>query len=278
MKIGWILLALALTFSQLLCAQARQFFYLSAERIATLEVVDDHTVLLNYFNLGKTFELLNGYQVVLLGSSGEVFRGHLFRQDAPKDPADKFAVSKLARPGTYAGYEIAGRHVADGTITRALVRVSGRILELEPLTSKQFELVAARIGELDLGNPDRTEAIRLAGFARGYGTLMLSGTDEADGLESYFPDQRVLPPVPISTPAPRLPSSDRSMPDPVFVRVGVFVSRAGGLRDVRALEGPDEKLKQIAVQTVQNSWVFLPAISENKVAEAEMKLNVVFKR
>lgn len=278
MKIGWILLALALTFPQFLCAQAKQFFYLSAERIATLEVVDDHTVLLNYFNLGKTFEPLNAYQVVLLGAEGEIFRGHLFREDAPKNPMEKFTVSKLARPGEYSGYEIAGRHVADGTITRALMKVSGRILELEPLTSKQFELVAARIGELDLGNPDRREAIRLAGFARGYGSLALSGTAEAGGLESYFPDESILPPVPVSTPAPRLPSSDRSNPDPVVVRVGVFVSRAGGLRDVTAIAGPNEKLKQIAVQTVQNSWVFLPAISGNKVAEAEMKLNVIFKR
>ncbi|MEJ2083712.1 MAG: hypothetical protein P8Y94_16500, partial [Acidobacteriota bacterium] len=65
MKFGWILLSLVVALPQLVCAQAKQFLYLSAERIATAEIVDDHTVLLNYFNLGKTYEPLNSYQVVL---------------------------------------------------------------------------------------------------------------------------------------------------------------------------------------------------------------------
>lgn len=278
MRAGWILILVMLTVSPLLYGQNKQFLYLSAERIATLEFVDDHSVLLNYFNLGKTYELLTSYQIVLLGAEGEIFRGHLFREEAPKDPAEKFSVTKMARPGEYAGYDVVGRHVKDGVISRALMKVSGRILELEPLTPKQFELVAARIGELDLADPDRPAAIQRAGFARGYGSLALSGTAEAGGVESYFPDANVLPPVPIATPAPRLPSSEEALAEPVVVRVGVFVTRSGGLRDVTAVEGPDEKLKQIAVQTVRNSWVFLPAISGNKLAEAEMKLNVVFKR
>ncbi|MFZ0426725.1 MAG: energy transducer TonB [Acidobacteriota bacterium] len=278
MRIRWILLLILLAWTQPLFAQAKQFLYLSAERIVTLELVDDHSVVLNYFDLGKTYELLTARQLVLLGPSGEVFRGHLFKEESPKDPFDQFSVSKMARPGEYAGYVVVGRHLGDGPVSRVLMMVSGRILELEPLTAKQFNLAAARIGELDLDNPDRAAAIRLAGFNRGYGTLSLAGTAEAGALEAYFPEANIVPPVPISTPAPRLPSSEKSLPDPVVVQVSVYVSRAGGLRDVKAIEGPSEKLEQIAVQTVQNSWVFLPAISENKVAEAEMKLNVVFTR
>lgn len=278
MRFACLLLTLIMSAAPFVCAQSKQFLYLSAERIATLEIADDHTVLLNYFNLGKTYELLTAYQVVLLGGDQEVFRGHLFREDSPKDPADPFIVTEMSRPGEYAGYEIAGRYTAGAPASRALMKISGRILEFEPLTSQQFELVAARIGELDMGNPDRAAALHLAGFGRGYGKLTLTGTPEAEPLELFFPDQAVLPPVPIATPAPRLPSSDREIPDPVVVRVSVFVSRAGGLKDVTAVEGPNEKLKGIAVQTVRNSWTFLPAISSNKVAEAEMKLNVVFKR
>ena len=96
MKFGWILLSLVVALPQLVCAQAKQFLYLSAERIATAEIVDDHTVLLNYFNLGTTYEPLNSYQVVLLGSAGEIFRGHLFREESPKNPDETFTVSKLA--------------------------------------------------------------------------------------------------------------------------------------------------------------------------------------
>jgi len=272
----WIsLLSLA---ARWVAAEPGQFLYLSDQRIVTVETADDSSIILNYINLGDSFEVLAAHKIVLLDDAGTVFRGHLFRIEDPPDAMHLFEVTRLIKPGQFEGYVIAGKFDATRRITRVLLSVGGRILELEQLKTRDFELMASRIGQIDLARKDRKSAIEAAGFFRGYGSMVFEGTDESAPLESYFPDERVIPPVALATPQPRLPSSAQKLRDPVVVRVQATVTKAGGLREVQLLEGIEDKLDQIAVQTVQNSWVFLPAISENELAEAELKLNVVFKR
>ncbi len=259
-------------------AEPGQFLYLSDQRIVTVETADDSSIVLNYINLGDSFEILAAYNIVLLDDAGTVFRGHLFRLENPPDPTHIFEVTKLIRPAQFEGYVIAGKFDAKSPIARVLISVGGRILELEPMNARDFELMASRIGQIDLARKDRKSAIEAAGFMRGYGSLVFDGTAESAEFESFFPEVKVVPPVALATPQPRLPSSAQQLRDPVVVRVQATITKAGGLRDVHLLEGIEDKLDQIALQTVQNSWVFLPAISENELAEAELKLNVVFKR
>lgn len=259
-------------------AQSRQFIYVSDQRIVTIEPADQRTVYLNYINLGDSWEVLLAHQLVLVGPGGKVFRGHLFRLENPTDAARPYAVKELIRPGKFTGYQVVGKFDLGGPPERALFKVSGRILELEPLTAREFELAAARIGELDLANPDRKSALERAGFFKGYGRLTMAGSEAAAAVEPWFEELPVFPPVALETPEPRLPSSESHLPDPVVVRVSAVVSRSGGLKNVQVAEGLGGKLDQIALQTVQNSWVFLPAISGTEVAEASVKLNVVFRR
>jgi hypothetical protein len=182
------------------------------------------------------------------------------------------------RPGEFAGYLIVGDFRTSNSIERAFLQISGRILELESLESDDFELLAARIGELDLAIENRKFAIERAGFSRGFGELHYAGSAEAGAVEVFFQMEDVLAPVPLANPSPLLPSSESGRPDPVVVRVKAFVSRQGGLRDVRLAEGLSPKLDEIAVETVRNAWVFLPAISNNEIVEAEVTLNIVFRR
>jgi hypothetical protein len=259
-------------------AQSRQFIYVSDQRIVTIEPADQRTVYLNYINLGDSWEILLAHQLVLVGPGGKVFRGHLFRLENPTDVARPYAVKELIRPGKFTGYQVVGKFDLGGPPERALFKVSGRILELEPLAPREFELAAARIGEVDLANPDRKSALERAGFFKGYGRLTMAGSEEAAAMEPWFEELPVFPPVALETPEPRLPSSESHLPDPVVVRVSAVVSRSGGLKNVQVAEGVGGKLDQIALQTVQNSWVFLPAISGTEVAEASVKLNVVFRR
>ncbi len=258
-------------------AQARQFVYVSDQRIVTVEPADERTVYLNYINLGDSWEVLLAHQLVLVGPGGKVFRGHLFRLENPTDVARPYAVKELIRPGKFTGYQVVGKFDLGGPPAKAFFKVSGRILELEPMGAREFELMAARIGELDLANPDRKSALERAGFFRGYGRLTLAGSEEA-AMDPWFEELPIFPPVALDTPQPRLPSSESHLPDPVVVRVSAVVSRSGGLKNVQVAEGLGGKLDQIALQTVQNSWVFLPAISGTEVAEASVKLNVVFRR
>jgi len=264
--------------SPLLLAQSKQFLYVSDLRVVTIELADAESLVLNYINLGDSFELLKAHQVILIDAEGGTYRGHLFKIENPPKPEDLYKVSYLVKPGEFAGYVIVGGFDFKAPIARVMIQVSSRILELEGMSPKQFELMVSRIGEIDLEEKDRKLAIELAGFRRGYGKMLFSGSEEASILEKFFVEESVVPPVTLATPLPLLPSADAGLPDPVVVRVKATVSKAGGLREIEAIEGPNQKLNKIAVETVQNSWRFLPAVSNNELAEAELKLNVVFRR
>lgn len=257
---------------------ATQFVYLSDQRIVTLELVDSNNLILNYINLGDSFEMLEAPMVALVDSSGRHFNGHLISLEESEDQRHRYKISELMKPGTFSGYLIVGNFRTTNLIERALLQISGRILELEPLSGDEFELLAARIGEIDLAIRERKGAIERAGFSRGFGELFFAGTEEAKAVEVFFGKDPVLAPVTLANPSPLLPSSESSRPDPVVVRVKAVVSRQGGLRDIHLAEGINPKLDEIALETVRNSWVFLPAISNNEIVEAEVTLNILFRR
>lgn len=255
-----------------------QFLYLSDQRIVVLELVDAQSAILNYVNLSDSFEMLYPFSLVLLDSLGKPHRGQVFTAEEAKGDEDRFTASRLVKPGEFAGFEVKGDFRMEGKPQRVVFLVSGRITALEFVRKRDFEVLVARIGELDLAFPNRKLALERAGFRRGYGQMHFSGSQEAVDLEPYFADTSVLPPVALETPQPRLPSSEKNRADPVVVRISAGISRSGGLVNVEVVEGVDAALDRLALETVRNSWHFLPAISEAKVAESEVKLNVVFRR
>ncbi|GAB4248563.1 MAG: hypothetical protein Kow00109_24680 [Acidobacteriota bacterium] len=256
-------------------AAARHFFYLSDHRIATVELVDETSLLLNYINLDDSYELLRAPDLVLVDRRGQVFRGHLFEFEQPPKPEERFRVTQLVRPGEFQGLLVRGKLTVSG-VEKVLLRLGSRLLQLEPQDPREFEVVASRVANIDLAEKDRKLALQLAGFRRGYGEMRYSG--DPDGAEwlPYFTEEETLPPIPVATPSPRLPSSARELPQPVVVQVRAFVTKAGGIQGVEVVQGVEPRLDRIAVQTVENSWVFLPAVAGNEVANAELKLNVVF--
>ena len=278
-RISYILIAILLSPVVLGTQEgASQYVYLSDRRIVTMEVVDANNLILNYINLGDSFEMLQAPMVALVDGAGRHFNGHLISLEDSPDPGTRFKVSEVMKPGEFAGYLILGNFRTESPIERAFLQISGRILELEALDPGDFELLAARIGEIDLSARERKWAIERAGFSRGFGKLFFAGTKDAEDVEAFFETGSVLAPVTLANPSPLLPSSESNWPDPVIVRIKAVVSRQGGLRDIRLEEGVSPKLDEIALETVRNSWVLLPAISNSEIVEAEVTLNIVFRR
>ncbi len=257
---------------------AHYYFYLSDARIVTIEITDVQTVILNYINLADTFDAVQPPLLVLVDSEGNSHRGHLIEVENASYEAGRYKAFDLIKPNSFAGYTILGNFRFKAAPQRAYLKVGGRILELETISSEDFELVAARIGELDLGVENSKAAVMRAGFESGFGSMYRAGSAESQALDAFFPEEEVVPTVLLANPAPRLPPSEASRPDPVLVVIGVTVSPAGGLYDLEVKEGINEVLDDLAVDTVRNSWLFLPAISKKKVVESRLTLNVVFRR
>lgn len=254
------------------------YVYLSDQRIVTVERVDRFSSVLNYINLGDTFEILEAPSLVFLDREGKGFRGHVFRIEESDGLITKYKPTALVRPGEFAGLTVMGKFPEETVPAGALLKVGSRILDLEGMPARDFDTVAARVEKLDMSAQDMKRALERAGFHRGFGNLHFSGSAEAEPYQHLFVTLDVLGPVLLESPAPLLPFSKAALPDPVVVLISALITPSGQVRNVQVVEGVDPDLDRLAVDTVTDSWIFLPAISKSETAGAEIKLQVVFRR
>ncbi len=256
----------------------RQYMYLSDQRILTLEIANSEKVILNYINLGQAYDLIEATSVVLLDELGGSYRGHVIGIEPVTDPTERYEVSELLAPKKFEGFTILGDFRMDAPAKTAYFKTGGRILELEALTAEDFEKAAELVAGIDLTTDDPKFALQRAGFTRGYGKIFFAGTPNADNLEKYFAQVDVLAPIPVYRPAPKLPTKFADLPDPVFVELKLLVSKSGGLYQFEVTKSPNPTVGELAMETVKNSWRFLPAISKGQVADASLTLRVTFQR
>ena len=254
------------------------FLYLSDQRIVTLEMIDDSRAVVNYLNLAESYTVFIPSDIIIFGADGQWKRAQVIKNEDLSDDSERFLASKLVRPGEVFGAEVQGDMEIAGDVTGACLRIDGRILLFEKLLKRDMDVAVSRISNLDLDRGNRKYAIQRAGFQRGFGRMFFEGSEEAAPYQDYFRDDPVFGPVAVSDPRPLLPRAFSSLPDPVTVTVSGTISRFGGLKDTSILKGLDPVLDDLALETVRGSWQFLPAVQGTEIAEAEVKLNVTFRR
>ena len=256
----------------------RHYFFLSDQRIVTVELINPQKVILNYINLGDTYEFLEAPSLLILDAEGHFFHGHALEVEDPVDPSQRFKVSELIQPHVYVGYNILGNFRLQGPAAKVYFRVGSRILDLEAVFERDFDFIAGRVGQLNLEIEDGKQMVLQAGFREGHGIIHRTGTEGVAEIEDEFPDLELIPPVLLAEPRPLLPSSRSHLPDPVVVQLKGMVMRSGGFSNPQVIAGIDPELDQRALATVENSWSFLPAISKGSFVDTELTLNVVFRR
>lgn len=257
----------------------RHYFFISDQRVITVELIDEQKSILNYINLGDSFEIIQAPQLLILDAEGQPYHGHVIEVEDAKHPNERYQVTELVQPDRYVGYNILGNYHFQAPPERVFLKIGSRIAELEPVSESDFNLLAAKVGDLDLAMEDGKQRVLLAGFRQGWGTIYGSGAPEVEQIESHFPDlDEVVPPVFIRGSQPSLPASFAHLPDPVVVELSARVSRSGAIFNIEVVHGLAPRLDQLARETVQNTWTFLPAISKGKTADTQMTVNVVFRR
>ncbi|HSR53702.1 MAG TPA: hypothetical protein VLV83_22985 [Acidobacteriota bacterium] len=276
-KLLWMLLTSLLT-STLLQAQPGKlhYFYLSDQRIVTVELIDAESLILNYINLSDSIAFVKAPWVVVADAQNQTYRGHLILNEDPLSPFEKYEVTELINPGEFKGYTIVGNLDFQAPPVKCFFRDGGQILELEPLTADEFDLVANRIGDLNLEMADRKAMIQQAGFYQGHGELHRSSEETFDDLSKLFVDLELLAPMLIHSPRPMLPEEDEDLKKPVIVTLECDVARSGGMFNLKVKRGVKKRIDDLAVEYVQNTWRILPAIANAKIADAKTTLNVVF--
>ncbi len=256
----------------------RHYFFLSDQRIITVELVHEQKSILNYINLGDSFEIIQAPQLLILDAEGRPYHGHVIEAEDANHPSERFKVTELVQPDRYVGYNIWGNYRFQSPPEKVFLKIGSRIVELAPVSKSDFNLLASKIGNLDLAMEDGKQMVLLAGFRQGWGTIYGSGAAELQEIETHFPDLALLAPVLLEGARPALPSSFAHLPDPVVVELSGRVSRSGALSDIEVVNGIAPRLDQLARETALNTWTFLPAISKGKIADTQLTFNVVFRR
>ncbi len=256
----------------------RHYFFLSDQRVITVELINEQKSILNYINLGDSFEIIQAPELLILDAEGLPYHGHVIEVENANHPGDRFKVTELVQPDRYVGYNILGNYRFQAPPEKVFLKVGSRIVELEPVSESDFNLLASKIGNLDLAMQNGKQMVLMAGFHQGYGTIYGSGAAEVAQIASHFPDLEIVPPVLIASAQPVLPASFAHLPDPVVVELNGRVSRSGALSDIEVVHSVAPRLDQLARETAQNTWTFLPAISKGEVADIQLTFNVVFRR
>ncbi len=257
---------------------SRHYLYLSDKRIVTVELIDAQSAILNYFNLDDSIVFVRAPHLAIRDASGNTLRGHVIQLEDPPNLDEIYAVSRMVKERTYAGVTILGNFDFQAAPVEAYLRIGGRIVQMEGLTEQEFDIVASRVGDLELTAQDTALMVQLAGFRSGRGELFLTSDEKASELLPLFPDLDLLPPMLISEERPGLPDEFERLPDPVVVQLTASVSRSGGIYQLQVKKGLNRKLDRLAVEFVQNTWKMLPAIAKSEIADSETTLNVVFER
>ena len=255
----------------------RYFFYLSDKRIVTVEVSSDRKAILNYINISENIEVIEAANLLVLDADGNRFQGHLFANEGTNREEEPFLSSHLLKPGEFGGYDVLGSFRLKAAPRAVYFKIASRLFSLDPLNDEDFDLVEARIAEIDLSVGGGL-AVRDVGFRQGYGSSVILGTAEAAEIEAQIKSTDPLPPVVLSNPPPRLNPKWNSLPEPVLVTVRVKVTEKGGLTDLEIAKGVNPELDKQALEVVRNSWSILPAVSKGKPAASVLVLRVFFVR
>jgi len=274
-------LAACLWCSPLFCAQesAQTFVFISPQLILTAEVGGPHSFVLNVINLSDFVMVVQPNEFICKVASGRYYIGQVYDKQSKDNRGEvfKYSASVLLRSRAFEGLTILGEFLEQKNIVELSLRIGSKRYYLEPVAKLEFEILAAKINELDLTGEDVRVAMEDAGLRPVGNVRSTDGTSEWDrdweGLIRY---DGVITPKIIEKPA--ITPTEEAVRTKTYgrVRLSAVINKDGGLQDLRVEKGLGRGLDERAMEAVKNSWVFLPATKNGEVLEGRLEFLVDF--
>ncbi len=148
---------------------------------------------------------------------------------------------------------------------------------MEPLDKSQYDDLGARIGDLDIKNPDPAAALRKANLVDMGRVTSTDGTSEWDhDWQNLLLADAVNPPRILEKPEVAPTDEARRTNTYGNVRLSATITRDGTIQNLSVVKGLGHGLDERAVEAVKTSWIFLPATRNGEVVEADIKFDVAF--
>jgi hypothetical protein len=271
------ILPLALCLPQ--AAAPKYWAFVGPQYIITAEASGPYGFVLNFINLTDFVIVVQPNEFIYKGSSGRFYIGQVFDHESKDNRGETFrySASMLLKGHSFTGLTVLGAFHEQDAVEELSVRIGAKRYYLVPLERVEFEQLAARIGELDLENASPRAALQDADLDERGSVKTTDGTSDWDkdwqGL--LQPDGLNLPKI-VARPPVQPTEEARKSHTYGKVKLSALITKNGGIEDLRVERGLGRGLDERAMESVRNSWVFLPATKNGEVLEGRVAFEVDF--
>jgi hypothetical protein len=272
-----VFLLFAMAFSAM--AGSRTFAYIGKNYAITAEAGGKHSFVLNFINLSDFVIVIRPSEFIYKTASGHVYIGQVFQQGVKESRGEsqKYSASLLLKGHSFAGLTIASAFQEQDQIEELSLRVEAKRFYLQPMEKAAFDQLAAKIGGLDLSNPNTDAVLTAAGISE-IGTMKSTdGTSEWDrDWQGLIMQDGVNPPKIIERPDIESTIEAKKARTYGKVKLSAFITKMGVIQDLKVIKGLSHGLDQRAMEGVRSSWLFLPATRNGEVLENSITFEVDF--
>jgi TonB family protein len=259
--------------------EPKAFAYVSADYIITAEVAGQRSFVLNFINLSDYVIVIQPNEFIYRTEAGNFYIGQVFEGEHRdgRGMTFKYRASILLGSRTFTGLTVVGRFLEQDSIEEMSIRIGSKRFYMDALDRFEFEMLAAKIAELDLEKSNSRAAIAEANLSTRGRITRTDGTsawnEDWQGLISV---DGVNPPKIIQSP-PVTPTEEAVRTKTYGrVQLSATINKNGGVQDLMVVRGLGRGLDERALEAVKNSWVFLPATKNGEVVQTSIKFQVVF--
>jgi TonB family protein len=274
-----MLFFLLLTTAFVAQAGPKTFAYIGKNYAITAEAGGAYSFVLNFINLSDFVIVIQPNEFIYKAASGRFYIGQVFQQGMKdvRGEVQKYSASFLLKGHLFAGLTIAGAFREQDQIEELSVRVGAKRFYLQPVEKAAFDQLAAKIGDLDLSNPNIEAALTAAGIAETGTMKNTDGTSEWDrDWQGLLGQDGINPPRIVERPDIESTIEAKKARAYGKVKLLAFINKSGGIQDLKVIKGLGHGLDQRAMEGVRNSWLFLPATRNGEVLEASISFEIDF--
>jgi TonB family protein len=258
---------------------AHLFAYVGPQYIITAEVASSRGFILNFINLSDFVIVAQPSEFIYKGTSGRFYIGQVFDQEHKDTRGEslRYTASVLLKGRTFTGLTLLGAFREMDEIEELSIRIGAKRFYLQPMEKLQFDQLAAKVGELDLKNPDTRAALKEADLQ------VLGSIKSTDGTAEWDRDWQGL----LRSDGVNLPKiierqsvspTDEAIRKGTYgrVRLTALINKNGEIQDLRVEKGLGRGLDERATESVKSGWVFLPATRNGEVIEGAVSFEIEF--
>ncbi len=277
---GYTVLCLLLPLCSAFTAEYPETFaYVGSSHVITAEVAGAHTFVVNFINLSDFVIVIQPADFIYRGASGRHYVGQVYElkhQDSLGN-LQKYSASILVQGHAFEGLNIVGQFREKDAIEELSVRIGSHRFYLQGMDGTRFEELVRKIEELDLYSDDVPQMLSALNIRETGYEKSTDGTAEWDkDWEGLITEDGINPPRALEAPPIPFPGDASKYAGNEVVRLSCSVNKNGGLLNLKVVKGINRKLDQKALDSVANSWIFVPATKNGEVFETLMELKVPF--